>query len=442
MVQQLKDMNSSLAQSYDSVDFIPAKKYSFPFLIVLIYLLFEYGRPQTFFPFIRVLHPGWILAIIMSILLIRKGNKSYLFITQSKLFIGLIILMSIHGPIATNNYWAFIIWKDTVLYFIVFLSIINFVSDYSRIEPFINLWIIINLIGAIIGIISGGYIPNSAFMGDENDFSLVMNMAIPFSYFMFLENKSKQKKVLYLLATFTFIFATVSSFSRGGFIGLVLVISYCWIKTPRKIVSSLIIIVIVFILALSVPSHYWDEVKSIREENIEAGTGAQRWYFWKVGLRMFLDNPIIGVGQGNYPWVIEKYEDPGGGYQERYHGGRPAHSIYITMLAELGIIGSLILISIIVISLHSIHRFFKLNKALINNNPDANLIHLLNKIKYINYGVLGALIGYLSSGAFLSVLYYPHLWILFAILISVSNIQKQLIYYQLRLQVQEGKNGL
>ena len=35
------------------------------------------------------------------------------------------------------------------------------------------------------------------------------------------------------------------------------------------------------ILYFSASPKYWQEVKSIKEENIQKGTGYDRWYMWK-----------------------------------------------------------------------------------------------------------------------------------------------------------------
>jgi hypothetical protein len=49
-------------------------------------------------------------------------------------------------------------------------------------------------------------------------------------------------------------------------------------------------------------------------------------------------------------------------------------------------------------------------------------LHELHSMRPIILGIIGAWIGYLISGTFISVLYYPHLWILMAISIATRNI--------------------
>ena len=125
--------------------------------------------------------------------------------------------------------------------------------------------------------------------------------------------------------------------SSCGFVGLVPVILYCWYKTPKKFLSTIIVAIMTSVLYFSASPKYWDEVKSIKEENIQKGTGEDRWYLWKITWHMFLDYPIIGVGQGNAPWHISRYEPPGG-----LHGtsraGRAVHSLYFTLIPELGLV--------------------------------------------------------------------------------------------------------
>jgi len=402
---------------------VKAKKglFDLPFYLILIHLFFDYGRPQSFFPVIGALHPGYILHTLLFLCLFLKGKLLNFKNIQTKCFLGLILLMTLHVTIAVNNYYAYGFWRGAVLYFIVYLSIVNFVDSFEKIEKYIDIWILINLFCAFVGLKHGGRVPNSGFMGDENDFALVMNMAIPFAYFMFLETSSTKKKILYLSACCIFIAANVASFSRGGFVGLIPVILYCWYKTPKKVLSTIIIAIMISVLYFSASSKYWQEVKSIKEENIQKGTGETRWYLWKIAWKMFLDHPIIGVGQGNASWHISEYEPPGG-----LHGtsraGRAIHSLYFTLISELGLIGILLFSGMVYFSYKELKWILKKEKEfLLKQNQSIEIIQQLHKIKFIIFGITGAMLGYLVSGAFLSVLYYPHFWLLISLCVALKN---------------------
>jgi len=341
----------------------------------------------------------------------------------------MIALMVFHVPIAANNYHAFWMTYGQVAYFIVYLSIIAFVNDFKKLNLYIDLWILINVFCAVVGIKHGGKVPNSAFMDDENDFALVMNMAIPFAYFMFLETDSIKKKIFYLAACGLFIGANVASFSRGGFVGLLPVAAYCWYKTPRKALATVLVGLMLIVFLAFTTESYWAEMKTIKEQKMEEGTGATRKHFWTCAWHMFLDHPIIGVGPGNFPWNIEKYEKKIGTYGNRMFGGTVAHSLYFTLIPELGLVGILLFSGMLYFSYKDLKRILKKEKEfLLKQNQSKEIIQQLHKIRFIIFGITGAMLGYLVSGAFLSVLYYPHFWLVIALCVALKNIiQNQII---------------
>jgi O-antigen ligase len=177
----------------------------------------------------------------------------------------------------------------------------------------------------------------------------------------------------------------------------------------------------VFAMIIAPPT-YWDRIHSITEEGADKGTGEERVYTWKIGWHMFLDNPILGVGQGNFPYVFRKYEIKAGHGEEGYHGrsvsGRQAHSIYITMLSELGIIGTCIFIGIIInmfnnlktIKVRSFYQKKKVSAPIFNSNY------------FLALALEGSLVAYLVSGAFISILYYPNFWVLMGFIVSLKKI--------------------
>ena len=126
---------------------------------------------------------------------------------------------------------------------------------------------------------------------------------------------------------------------------------------------------------------------------------------------MFGDHPLLGVGISNYPPVRKAgYMDPA---DHNWHESVP-HSTYIQAIAELGLAGVLPLIALILL-------LFRLNsktrKRLLASDPG-------NRRSYeycLAIGLDLGLVGYLSSGAFVAVLYYPHLWILLGISVGLHK---------------------
>ena len=134
---------------------------------------------------------------------------------------------------------------------------------------------------------------------------------------------------------------------------------------------------------------------------------------------MFYDNPVFGVGPGNYPWRVPEYE-PRDRQRERGHGGKPAHSLYFTLLPELGMLGTVCFILMVVTPFKKFRRVFGKKNA--NKVVDANCLNDDLKQLQLNYkAVYGVLFGFLFSGIFLSVLYYPHFWLICALLTVLSK---------------------
>lgn len=407
------------------------RTYGAPFLLVLAYLFIDYGRPQDILPPLKALHPGMIVQLMLLIFLVTRGRLLSFDSPQVKFYFMLIVLATLHVPLAVNNFYAFMVWQTLALNYIVFLSLIYFVDNFFRMEKLINVWVMINAICAIIGIKSGGMVPGSAFMGDENDFALVMNMAIPFAYFLFLGSRSRKKRLIYMCAVGLFITGSVISLSRGGFLGLAAAFVFCWLLTPRKLIGTLVIALMVAVLALSAPETYMTEIQSIKNENIEEGTGAIRWYYWQRGWDMFLDNPVMGVGQGNFPWRIHDYEPPEG-FHGRYHGGRAAHSLYVTLVSELGAIGATAFLGMLLYTFTGLIRLLRACRSRLRM-PDENMglspdtRYALNMLQSISYGVFGSMFAFLVSSIFLTVLYYPHFYVLVALGIAVTRVGENII---------------
>ncbi len=90
--------------------------------------------------------------------------------------------------------------------------------------------------------------------------------------------------------------------SRAALIGVVLAVvfyGYNWIQTFKKYrLSFLLISGVVSVIAIYGIMHL---------KNSQSVSG--RWFIWKIGLRMFLDNPWFGVGHNQYKNLYMDYQE-------------------------------------------------------------------------------------------------------------------------------------
>ncbi len=390
-----------------------------PFYLLLFSLVLEFGRPQESIPGLGSIHLPAIITILLGLSIIFS-TRLRLSDSQTRLFVLLLALMVLHVPIAVNNYYAFHTARGMLITFVTYLGIISFVNSFRMFKALINIWLGIHVYLAIIGIMKGG-LGIGGFLGDENDFCLTLNMVIPFAFFMAISETNKAKKTIYIGLTLLFLFVNMLTLSRGGFVGLVAVGIYCWLKSPKKVLSAVFIAMLVLFMSQYATDKYWGEIRSIQEEGASKGTGEERVYEWKVGWKMFLDNPILGVGQGNFPWQFGKYEKASGFY-DGLHGksraGRAAHSLYFTLLPELGIIGTLLFAGM----LYYTYRDIRLISRLRMMKPIRPLERETDRMFYLSRALECGIIGFLVSGTFISVLYYPNFWMLMGFTVALRKV--------------------
>lgn len=391
------------------------------FYLVLAYLLFEFGRPQEIIPGLRAIPFGTGLSVLILLNVLMSGKMDFSR-TQTKLWIPLFAVMAVHVPLAVNNFWALMTFKDMFLLFCVYLGIVIFVNSLERMMTLMKLWMGIHGFLAVMGIVKGG-VGIGAWMGDENDFCMVMDMAAPFGYFLFFGATGITQKLKYLGMLGTFILGAMASLSRGGFIGLASVGVYCWYRSPKKLNAFLLVVVAVVFMLILAPDKYWDEMSSsTSEETMAVGTGAERLYTWGIGVEMFYSNPIIGIGQSNFPWTFNLYE-AGRTFNTKSIAGRQAHSAWVTLLSELGLSGILI-IGGMLLQCYKDLKFVRTKfTPVLSRQKHGQTIGAKEDIRvYLAMAMEGSLIGFIVSGVFISILWYPSLWIMIGLVVALRNI--------------------
>ena len=407
-------MNRTLVEHMPEAIKVPSS--TLGFVITLLYMIFEYGRPQDQINLLGALRPGLLLASLLLILLIANSPRLRMAASpQTSRMILLLSLMALHVPFAVNNGRAYIATQGFLLNLIEFISIIIFVDNIDKLRIFINWWIALMVNLAANGILGGGS-AGSSFLLDENDFALLMNMMLPFSTFLFFYEKKMKLKLLYLIASFLCIASIVASFSRGGFIGLLVVGFVLWITSPKKILILMIAVILFFVVAnlpithvgtTTAGSTYWEEMSTI--DSGDDYNKDSRVELWKAGWHMFIDYPL-GVGPQNFPVRLPEYQSE---YFTHDMWGKVAHSIWFTLLPELGIPGFLLFLSLFLANLRDVQYLVTLPK---NENDIQRLAH------FLSLAFITSIAGYFAAGTFLSALYYPHYWFLTAMIVATRKV--------------------
>ncbi len=394
------------------------------FYLVLAYLFFEFGRPQELLPGLRLIPFGTGLALLIILKAFTSGKLDFSAL-QTKLWLPLLAVMAIHVPIAVNNYWALITLKDMVLMYGIYLGIITFVNSTEKMMTLMKLWIGIHGFLAVMGIAKGGR-GIGAWMGDENDFCMVMDTVVPFGYFLLFSASGIKQKMKYLGLLGAFILGAMASLSRGGFFGLAAAGVYCWYRSPKKLNALVVVVVAVLFMVVLAPEKYWNEIASSTSDETMSthGTGGARLYTWGIGMDMFYSYHIIGIGQRNFPWTFAIYEGDQR-FNERSISGRQAHSAWVTLIAELGLVGIVVIGAMLFQCYRDLMWVRRKFTPAESRQKHGQTVQAGEDVRmYLARAMEGGLIGYIVSSVFISTLWYPVLWTLMALVVALRNISE------------------
>ncbi len=379
------------------------------FFFTILFVFIEYVRPQDLFG-IGFLRPAFIIVLVLFGFILKNNGIEKSKCDQIRMMWYFIFLLSLYIPFAVNNFHAY---NTTVLmlkYMPVIISIIICVNSLERLKVFMRYFTGFMIYVSVYSLNHNG-MGSGSFFVDENDVSLYINMILPFCYFFFLIEKNIKYKILYLSGLVFGLMAVVISFSRGGFVGLVAVFFVIWLLSPRKFLSLVLVAIIGSTIFMYSGDKYINEMSTVT--NTKESTASARIKSWETAWIMFLDNPL-GVGGNNFQWRFDEYQ---AGRFSRGMTGRVAHSLWFTLIPELGIFGIIIFYKLLRYNIRDILKIKTKGKT---NDPD---------VKYFNamsYSFMAAFAGYFASGTFISVLYYPHYWYFLAIIVATVRIHDNL----------------
>jgi probable O-glycosylation ligase (exosortase A-associated) len=391
------------------------KRLTVGFWLLVAFVAVEYLRPQAIFEGIAPLRIPLMLTITMALVWLAAADKRPLKDSLVMLHIAFIGLIAVSVTYAANQYWVFETFKIMMMYLLAMtLPAAGLLVSKRRLAVFFNCWILIHVGVALWAITHQGR-GTGSFLADENDLSLALNMAIPYAYYLLQRpNQGLLKRAFYISAVAILAAGVVISESRGGFLGLVAVFLGIIMFSRQRLRNFLVVAVFGLIGLAAVSQDYVAEMQTITDE--QDGTRQERFYSWRRGWEMFLDHPLLGVGAFNYPWRVVEYEVRSQEYhpdRRRLLGGRVSHSLYFTLIPEFGLAGILLFGAMTWIMFKRLIRVVRIDSrqpALFADAPD---------IPLLARAMIVSMFGLFVSGAFISVLYYPHFWVLIGFTVAL-----------------------
>lgn len=162
---------------------------------------------------------------------------------------------------------------------------------------------------------------------------------------------SKKMKKIYIVNLFLVITNLVLTFSRNAWMAFVIGLLLFIIFYNRKLILAIIGF---FIFAMINPKIY-TRILQFKDKSQNEG----RMSLWKTAIKMIKDNPILGIGNGNFPTRYREYINRYPYLKLKEAEILPTHNSYLKVQCELGIFGSISFIAMLYLVLIKIRNVAK-----------------------------------------------------------------------------------
>jgi probable O-glycosylation ligase (exosortase A-associated) len=204
-------------------------------------------------------------------------------------------------------------------------------------------------------IMSGGAhnvlgIPGAS-LSDNNLLALGMVMLLPITLYLIKYSAYQIAKWAALGVFVLCIMTILGSNSRGGFLALSMLGVWYWVTSPRKILSTVLVAIVVAGVVNFAPERWFDRIATIKDAG-EDESFMGRVAAWKVNVNIANDNPIFGGGfdasQVTAIWNQYKYTPNFIKIEIRDDiDFKAAHSNYFQLMGDLGYVGLFIFLALL-----------------------------------------------------------------------------------------------
>jgi O-antigen ligase len=208
-----------------------------------------------------------------------------------------------------------------------FTSMIVLCSSYVATLSLFDYMRGINLVeGSRLGGAVGGI------LGNPNDLALNMVVFLPFALAAAFKPGPAPRRAVAALCAVVMMITIVLTKSRGGFIGLAVMLAALVVGSVRVRPAMGVAAVVAVLAAVPLaPASFWERMVSIVDQDLDTtGSRQARLDLMKEALRVFAANPVFGVGLGQF-----LNYDPAG----RLGAWNVTHNTPLQVAADLGIVG-------------------------------------------------------------------------------------------------------
>jgi putative inorganic carbon (hco3(-)) transporter len=385
----------------------------YPSIGLALFILLSFLRPSDLIPSLEGLPLAKVVggATLLAIIIKYIQRKNYIFnYRQTYLLAAFTGVLFISIPLSVWAGESSTVALDFVKMILFYLIFINVCRDLKM----FRIMTLIALVCAIILCIStiqlyftdverAGATIGAKLFGDANDAALLFVSILPFSGLWISSKKFRFGKLFYGLSIAILVAGVILTQSRGGFLGLLVVLFVLYFRGKNKIKAIVSLAVIALIIQFFLPSKIGERYSTIGTYQEDA-SAMGRITAWKAGLKMMAARPLTGVGVGCFSVAYGTQFGSGGRWMA-------PHNTFIQVGAETGLIGLTIFILLLTTSIAQLRRI---------KSPDPD--HEEDEIFKIRDMIIASILGFIMCAFFLTQALNFMLYYLIAASVSLSFI--------------------
>lgn len=387
------------------------------FWMICAYFFLEYVRPQSIYPALSFL--PWTQLAVLGAFIGCFNDKSVKWVSSS-INVWLILFFIAILLSSAFAYWpsfAFERLENFYTWLIIYFLIINIVNTEKRFFIFLCIFFLatfkLSLSLSITWAKRGfaftdwGLSGPPGFFQNSGELAIQMLVFWPLAWAFALyvrPHVSKAKYFILLLMPVTAMMVVLGASSRGAQLALLvqlLLLNASSIFKPKVLIAC---VVVLSLLWMVLPQEQKDRFQVAGDDR----TSIQRLLYWENGVDMMNKHPGLGVGYFNYiPYYERAYHE-----DMLYETAELPHNIFIQVGADLGYPALIMYLIMIFYALFKTRS----TRKLLHQRTERNFFAFI--FSYLNLSV----IGFVVAGQFVSVVYYPFLWIHLALFVCAYNI--------------------
>jgi putative inorganic carbon (HCO3(-)) transporter len=368
-----------------------------PWIGIMAWTMLSLGSPHVEFGYAAAYWPVASVVAICTLLGLLGSKDKVNPMTGSAPWwlLAFTVWMCITLPASMFFTPSYPLWERTMKTFLMLYVTLAVITDLRKLNVFI--WINVIAIafygvkGGVFTILSGGnhrvWGPGG-FIEGNNEVGLAVIVVIPLMRYLQLQMTGKWSKLIMTGAIVLCLATVLGTHSRGALVGVAAMVAVLWWRGENKFQWGSIIVLLAVMALPLMPEHWWTRMETIKTYN-EDESALGRINAWWMAWNLAKDN-IFGGGFMIYNAITFGRYAP---IPEDIHA---AHSIYFQVLGEHGFIGLFLFMAIGASTWLTANRLRKIGRQ---HQP-------LKWAADLGAMVQVSMVGYATTGAFLSLTYY------------------------------------